>query len=294
MEPKKNQRMDAFNKIRGFCREFFLTIIRLNDALVNGGRRNQWGERVFAKLRRDGFMPTILTVARIPFTLKYRVAYRKMLKRDTLQQRFREIYEKNFWGSSESGSGEGSELEYTERLRSWLGEALPKYGIKKVVDAACGDFNWMRMVIPEVDADYYGFDIVESVVQNNNRKYAGGRVNFEVLNICEDKLPDCDLLVVRDCLFHFSNHEINKFIQNIRSVNYKYLLTTTHIVDEKFINKDIVTGDFRIIDLFKKPFFFEKKSVIEWVDDYPVGYPIPRQMVMIAKPDVPKMIKISI
>ena len=45
---------------------------------------------------------------------------------------------------------------------------------------------------------------------------------------------------------------------------------------------------YRLIDLFKEPFNFENKSVLEGIDDYPLGYPTKRQMVLIAKEEVPK------
>ena len=290
MREKKtqNQRADALKKVKELCNEFGFTARMIQDALADGGKRNKWGERLIAKLRRDGFISTIQTILQIPFTFKNRVAYRKMLKREPLAERFNEIYEKNFWGSNESSSGEGSEVGYTEGLRNWFIQALPRHDIKKIVDAGCGDFNWMRLVAPKVNIEYQGFDIVESVIKKNSTKYGSDKIHFEVIDICEGKLPSCDLLLVRDCLFHLANREINKFLKNISKVNYKYLLTTTHIVDPNFSNKDIVTGDFRLIDLFKEPFNFRKDSVLEYVNDYPPGYPIARQMVMIAKSDVPR------
>ena len=114
---------------------------------------------------------------------------------------------------------------------------------------------------------------------------------FDIANICEDKLPDCDLLMVRDCLFHLSYSDINKFLKNIANVNYKYLLTTTHMLDKKFVNKDIKSANFRLIDLFKEPFNFDSKKVINRVDDFPVEESDAREMILICKPDVPKFIK---
>jgi len=76
-----------------------------------------------------------LTVVAIKKHFSYRLAYNKMLKRETLQERFSDIYEKNLWSSDESGSSEGSEIEYTKPLRNWLVKAIPKYQIIKFVDA---------------------------------------------------------------------------------------------------------------------------------------------------------------
>jgi len=246
---------------------------------------------VLEKLKCDGVWLTIVSIQQY---FSRRLAYKKMLQRETLQERFSEIYEKNFWSSDESGSGEGSEIEYTKPLRSWLIKAIPKYQIRKFVDAPCGDFNWMRFVLPKVDVEYYGYDIVESVISKNKEIYNGRNIHFGVANICRNELPKCDLLMVRDCLFHLSYKDINKFLDNIAKVDYKYLLTTTHILDEDFANKDIITGDYRLINLFTEPFNFKNETIIEFVDDNPKGHNTPRQMIFIAKENVPNRINCEV
>ena len=92
---------------------------------------------------------------------------------------------------------------------------------------------------------------------------------FSHANICTDKLPACDLLIVRDCLFHLSYNDINLFLGNIKTCDYKFLLTTTHLIGELQQNNNIVTGDFREIDLFKAPFYFSRDKVKEEVKDSP-------------------------
>jgi hypothetical protein len=96
--------------------------------------------------------------------------------------------------------------------------------------------------------------------------------------------------MVRDCLFHFSYNDINKFLKNINKIKYKYLLTTTHIVKKNFINRDIITGDFRIINLFSYPFNFNNQNIVDRVNDYPKGHSLPREMILIEKKYVPKII----
>lgn len=75
-------------------------------------------------------------------------------------------------------------------------------------------------------------------------------------------------MIVRDCLFHLSFSDINLFILNLKKSNIKYILTTTHSKQhDNFQNKDIITGDFRLIDLFSEPFNFSK-SPLERIEDY--------------------------
>jgi SAM-dependent methyltransferase len=245
--------------------------------------------KVKGKLNRDGLMATVIAILRFPFGFRKRSVYRNMLKQSSTKQRFSEIYQKNIWSSAESGSGLGSEVGYTERLRSWLIAAIPKYNVRLLVDASCGDFNWMQHVLTEVEVEYFGFDIVDSIIDENKKNFSNEKIHFGVADICVDELPSCDFLIVRDCLFHLSLNDVDRFLNNISRIDYKYLLTTTHIVDSAFSNSDITTGDFRLIDVFDAPFSFDNGSVVERVDDYPVGFSIPREMVLIAKADVPNV-----
>lgn len=258
------------------------------------GKEMKLIDKIFSKLKHDGLRTTFLAVLRYPFYRKRRLEYNEMLTLGSIEERFSEIYAKNFWSSKESGSGEGSELEYTVPLRTWMVDAFPKYQIKKMVDAPCGDFNWMKFAVPHLNIEYFGFDIVESVIKENKKNYGSKNIHFEVANICEDNLQECDILMVRDCLFHLSYEDINQFLENLTRVNYKYLLTTTHLVDKDFVNSDITTGDFRFINLFIKPFNFKNKDIIERVDDYPKGYSRPRQMILLAKSSVPKKLTNSL
>lgn len=219
---------------------------------------------------------------------KRRNEYKRMLELSSNQDRFSQIYEKKLWKSNESESGEGSEVKYTERLRHALPALISNYNINAIVDAPCGDFNWMKFVLPKVETvSYYGFDIVEKVIASNNKNYSTEKVHFDVADICKDHLPDCDLLIVRDCLFHLSYNDVERFLINIKNVNYKYLLTSTHIVDADVQNRDIETGDFRLIDLYKPPFNFDSKHVLQSIDDYPEGYATKKQVVLIKKENVP-------
>jgi len=245
---------------------------------------------VRTKLKNDGVKATIIAILIFPFSLHRRLMYRDMLKQRSAKQKFSAIYQNNFWRSPESSSGEGSEVSYTKILRNWLVLAIPKYNVHTFVDAPCGDFNWMQLVLPKVDIEYFGFDIVDSVICKNKKEFSNSAVHFGVADICEDELPSCDFLMVRDCLFHLSNEDIDRFLKNISCVDYKYLLTTTHIVDSTHNNLDISTGDFRFVDLFSAPFCFDNNSVIERINDYPVGHNAPREMILIAKVDVPQQL----
>ena len=249
-------------------------------------------KKINNKIHRDGFLSFLLAAVLYPLGYKRRLAYIEMLKRDNIRDRFNLIYKNNLWGSTESGSGKGSEIFYTKNLRDWLRIAIPKYSIATVVDAPCGDFNWMRLVTSEHTFNYIGLDIVDHVIAKNRDNHESQTVKFDIADICIDVIPDCDLLIVRDCLFHLSYSDINRFLINISKVQYKYLLTTTHTVSVKFENYDIQTGDFRLINLFRPPFCFSPYGAMEFVQDHPNNDSTPRNMVLIAKKDVPTALSI--
>ena len=154
----------------------------------------------------------------------------------------------------------GSEIEYTSILRSTLPKIITSFDIKSICDAPCGDFNWMK----EVDLskiDYVGADIVDELIYKNIRKYKHRKnLKFKVLNLISDTLPKTDILILRDCLVHLSNKDIYSAIKNIKSSGSKYLLSTTFIDHQ--LNIDIVTGDWRPLNLQKHPFNFPSPILI--------------------------------
>jgi hypothetical protein len=59
--------------------------------------------------------------------------------------------------------GAGSEVGATENVRAYLPELFQRLQVSKFLDAASGDWNWMRRVDLS-SVDYVGADIVSGVV----------------------------------------------------------------------------------------------------------------------------------
>lgn len=194
------------------------------------------------------------------------------------------IYKTNFWGDRESVSGVGSTLAYTENLRKELPKMLADFSIQSIVDAPCGDFNWMRHVLADSSQTYIGLDVVGELIALNQSKYASDRISFEQKDITKDPLPKADLMICRDCLFHLSNSAIKLILGNFLAADIKYLFTTTHINQRKFTNQDIRLGGFRLIDLYAAPFHFPAPALCT-IEDWIEGYP-PRQMALWSKDQV--------
>lgn len=252
-------------------------------------------EKLRWKYRKDGLLPTIRAIIKYPFWIAYRTVaeapmrrkYAKMLQRGSAQERFTQIYEENLWTSNESGSGGGSELSHTEQVRAHLPTFVEKYEIKRIVDAPCGDLNWMKLILPKMDVDYVGLDIVPSVIERNREEFHSDRIRFEVADLSKDPIPACDLVIARDFLFHLSFADIDAYLRNLAKTDYRFVLTTTHIVDAGFENSDIVTGDFRRIDLTRTPFAIDPEAPVESFEDHPEGHSVPRKMILVRKEDMP-------
>ena len=98
-----------------------------------------------------------------------------------------------------------------------------------------------------------------------------------------DRFPSADLLVCLDVLFTSFAH-IWKALENFGQSDVAMMLVTTH-TDERVVNRDIWTGDFRLVDLFKPPFSLPPAIVLERFPDY--AEPLPaRDMVLIRREDL--------
>jgi hypothetical protein len=199
------------------------------------------------------------------------------------EDRFTKIYRSRAWSSKESLSGTGSELRYTQGLRAALPALFTDFGVSSVLDAPCGDFNWMRHVVAETGITYVGGDIVQDLIKRNQMEFCGERIRFVHMDITSDALPAADLMIVRDCLFHLCYTDIAKFLANFAASDIPYLLTSTHVRQE-VNNRDILTGDFRFIDLFTEPFCFPK-GCLRAIDDFVEGH-APRQMCLFDREQV--------
>lgn len=169
---------------------------------------------------------------------------------------FSEIYKNRIWKSQESASGKGSELAHTKILLKSLNQLIADLKIKSMLDAPCGDFNWMKL-LDKSQMTYIGMDIVEDLISTLQLNYSqNSELSFQVGNIIEDRLPQVDLIFCRDCLVHLSFEDIKKALANFKKSGSKYLLTTTYI--HRGVNFDITAGGWRAINLEKHPFNLPK------------------------------------
>lgn len=169
------------------------------------------------------------------------------------REAFRYILEHNHWSGAESVSGEGASRRQTRIIEARLPQLLRELGVDTLLDLPCGDFSWMRFVDLSV-RQYIGADLLPELIEANNKQHADEKHHFVTLDLTADPLPEADLLLCRDCLVHLSFEDIHAALENIRSSPITYLLTTTFPECEE--NEDIVTGDWRVLNLERPPFNF--------------------------------------
>jgi hypothetical protein len=167
---------------------------------------------------------------------------------------FSDIYHGGFFGGDESVSGPGSNLVQTAVLRRELPSLLAELDVRRIIDSPCGDFKWM-LAVDFGSIAYIGADIVEDLIDRNEKKYGSEERKFIVTDIVKDVLPLADLILCRDCFVHLSNRDVMRAIRCFKKSGSRYLLTTTFTALQK--NVDMVTGrGWRPINLILPPFNF--------------------------------------
>jgi hypothetical protein len=177
---------------------------------------------------------------------------RVVVERLSLQERFDLLHRLGIYHHPDSVSGAAATLQETASLRAALPRLIEKRSVRSVLDIPCGDFHWMQHVA--LDVDYTGADIVREIVVENQKHYGGNRRRFVVLDATRDALPGADLILCRDLLIHLSTRDCRAALANFLASGSRFLLTS-HF-EKRTSNPDIVSGDFRPINLCRPPFDF--------------------------------------
>jgi SAM-dependent methyltransferase len=170
------------------------------------------------------------------------------------RQRFETIYRTGQWTHGDLGheslSGYGSTLQATSSVRRDLPQLLSELGASRLLDVGCGDFNWMKEI--DLPCDYIGVDIVPEVIEANTARYANACRSFMCIDAVAEDLPQADVVLCREVLFHLSFRDALALIKNVRSTGARYLLATTNPATGA--NRDIPSGEWREINLEQSPY----------------------------------------
>lgn len=178
---------------------------------------------------------------------------------------FTTIYQELRWpaGKDETKSGIGSTLRYTKNVTTLINQIIETRKIRTILDLGCGEMNWQQHLDLTNIKEYYGIDIVSSVVDDDRQKFKhDSRFYFDLGDITRLEIPAYDLIICREVLFHLSIENIQKVLDNIRRSHCKYLLVTSH---ENTSNVDIQDGNFFEFNITAPP--FDWKAPLEKVQE---------------------------
>lgn len=151
-------------------------------------------------------------------------------------------------GLPETLCGAGSTLGETEHLRAQLPIVFAELDIRSLLDAPCGDFNWMARV-DLTDIEYIGADINEDNLRGARRR---ADRDFRLLDIVTGALPKTDAMLCRDFHQHLPNRMVFSALRNFLASGIKWLIATSH---NNAANEDIAkAGMFRRVNLMAAPF----------------------------------------
>lgn len=159
-------------------------------------------------------------------------------------------------GLPETLCGAGSTIAETRYLRARLPMIFEECAIRSLLDAPCGDFNWMAHV------DLRGIDYIGCDANAENLAAARLRADrdFRQIDIVTDELPQADAMLCRDFHQHLPNAMVAVALQNFVEAGISWLLATTH---DNAVNEDIeAVGMFRRLNLMAAPFNLPEPSII--------------------------------
>jgi SAM-dependent methyltransferase len=109
-----------------------------------------------------------------------------------------QIYKENIWNGTETLSGPGSNEVSTRIAARDIVHIVSRYGIRNVLDAACGEGSWMPTL-----PGYVGMDIAPEAILRAKARHPGRQ--FVVADMKQlTSATKFDLVILRDVIQHVS------------------------------------------------------------------------------------------
>jgi hypothetical protein len=146
---------------------------------------------------------------------------------DSLEKKsFTDIYLNKTW-CKEHASGHGSlevnVSDYAQELRGFC----DAHKCKSFVDIPCGVYSWIASVTSEMK--YYGLDIVQELVAENQRQYP--TLDFRVHDLVNTTLPSdlhgCDVLHVKEVMIHLTSDQNLAVLRQIVACRPRFVVLST-------------------------------------------------------------------
>nr|QBK91601.1 MAG: methyltransferase domain protein [Pithovirus LCPAC302] len=167
--------------------------------------------------------------------------------------KFNNIYKNNTWGN---GSGWGSSYKYNRSYVNFLQKYLKQYKINSVLDIGCGDWQLAKRIEWSYDnkkIKYIGADVSSYIIEKNKKKYGNENIRFIKFDVIQDKIPNVDLVIIKDVLQHLNNKSVKIVLKKLKRCKRVLVINDTNNM-MFWNNSDIKTGDFRSIDINQSPF----------------------------------------
>ncbi len=171
-------------------------------------------------------------------------------------------------------SGLGSSPKCTKPLRELLKTLFEDKSrdIKSFFDVPCGDWVWMQHVDLSNIA-YLGGDITTMTINENKKCFEKPNIQFVQFDLTCNPIPEVDLMLTRDVLFHLKEDVAIGTLNNISKSKVRYFLSTTFMQENKLHGFDNTrsygethrgrnsTIGYRDINLFDKPYCMPKPEM---------------------------------
>jgi len=193
-------------------------------------------------------------------------------KKDFRKKIFKTIYTSNFWrnykdpSKVESKSGFGSDLPKISKFIEDYRKFIIDNHISSILDFGCGDFIYMNEVLKGLpNIKYTGMDIVDSIIDSNNKNYANENIKFKIIDAVEEDVEGSfDLVMSRFVMIHLDNADNEKFLNKLKKIDSKFIaLTSAPSVTENYDLKK--SGKYRDVNLEIAPYNLknEFKSIMD-------------------------------
>lgn len=132
----------------------------------------------------------------------------------------------------ETRCGNQSTLNATDKLRPALSNWLREHCIHRLVDAGCGDFNWMSAVDLGMLDFYAGYDLVPDIIERNQQLHGHRRGHFfSVADITTTPIAACDAILCRHVLENLDEDGRRRAVENLVGSGARWLLTSLNLND---------------------------------------------------------------
>ena len=189
------------------------------------------------------------------------------LQKITNQGAFTHIYNNAGWGKNSLGeahSGPGSTVESSQEYIAFLQKFIREHTIRTIVDVGCGDWEVMKH-INLTGIRYIGIDVVQSVIEKNQQKYATPTIAFIHADATTFDLPVADLFLSKDVLQHIPNEDI--LLITAQFPKFRHCLVTNDINLKRPAknNKPLLNrGGWHPLDLTQPPFNLTGTAVLTY------------------------------